>query len=401
MRNRSVSMSVRGRNWTGLFALVTLGIATSVALPCLGISDAAAEEVVPTKFHAYIFRKGPQISQLVLRKKKIPLYAVAGKDGERTPFVYLEGRLKMKDWSLVFFAPRFESQQSPNQGQFRISVPLYSDKTVLEISAVTPLGQVYKEPVHIVLRAGTVQALQGTSSTPEKEAATLRKARWSLIGRLAQSVAAYSVDDVDLGKNSGGAALTGGASAELRWQGGKKEGQNWTWSGSLNIEGMRQLILSETFLLPGAYGRVFLGREKEKWRVGPFLQAGIRKSAIFVVESESVAKNLTPLRPGFGLGGVAVYKASNSLGLSALGLLRYDLGTSGGTQLPNPVDGNFSFEFGFGMVATLSERVFLEGRVRAVQDNASWKAATPSSIGDTSRFSTNFAMIDVGFGYRL
>jgi hypothetical protein len=225
-----------------------------------------------------------------------------------------------------------------------------------------------------------------------------RPAEWSMIGRIAQSIVAYTVDDKDLNNNSSGAALVGLVSAELRWRGPRAAGQKWTWSGSANFEMIRQIVLGTEFLMPRGYVRGFYGQETGRWRLGPFLQVHAGESGIFIVDGSTSARKAKVGRVGGALGMVAVYRPAGGLALSALGLVRMDTG-GGDAVLPNPLSSSMGFEAGFGTVFFLSPRMLLEGRLRALSESYKWQAAG-AGLG-TSSMSNLFLIIDVGLGYKF
>jgi hypothetical protein len=237
-----------------------------------------------------------------------------------------------------------------------------------------------------------------------------RKPEWSLLTRVAQAVAAYNSFDPDTidpesgnrGQTGSGAALVAFFSSELRWRGGKEAGQKWTLSGSLNFEMIRQIVLGETFFLPRGYARLFYAKEEGRWRIGPFFQIQGGSSGMFVAQDTTLAKIATLTQFGAGVGGVAVWRPSQGLGLSALALLRYDSGgspnyssKSTGT-FPSDISGGISWEAGFGVVTGLSERWYFEGRLRGLQESKKWTGTFgQGSLTDT------YIIIDVGLGYRF
>ena len=223
-----------------------------------------------------------------------------------------------------------------------------------------------------------------------------RPESWGIF-RLAQSVVAYNTEDRDSGVIGSGAALVGVASAEYRWRGGRPAGRSWMLSGSVNIEMIRQVVLDTEFIMPRGYARLFYTRGTHEWRAGPFLQLGYGQGGVFVALDSTNAIRTKVTRPSAGLGGVAVYKASPSLALSALALVRADKGGSS-SQLPNPLGTDLGFEAGFGVVASLSERFMLEGRIRGQLEKFSWR---PAAGGDSSFVSNTYIIIDVGAGIRL
>jgi hypothetical protein len=225
-----------------------------------------------------------------------------------------------------------------------------------------------------------------------------RGSDWWIIGRGAEAVVAYTTDDKDLKSKSAGAALVTVFSSELRWRGGKSKNQVWTWSGSLNLEVIRETILGATSTLPRGYARVFYGKESGLWRAGPFLQVQGGQSGIFLIESPTKSRSGKVSRTGVGAGGVVVYRPAPTLGLSGLALMRVDSGGES-SVLPNPLLSSLAFEAGFGMVFSLSSSMMIEGRLRALQENYQWAPASGgaemSSIGNT------FIIFDLGLGVRF
>jgi hypothetical protein len=225
-----------------------------------------------------------------------------------------------------------------------------------------------------------------------------RAPEWWLIGRGGQAILAYTFDDKDLHGNSSGAGVVGFLSAEARWRGGKKANQKWTWSGSLNLELIRQQVLGTLFQLPRGYARVFYGQETGRARIGPFLQFNAGRSGVFLVQDSTRARKAVVTREGIGAGAVVTYRAAQNVGLSALAVLRREMGGAA-AQLPNPLNPSLGFEAGFGSVLNLSPDWLLEGRLRALYESYSWKPAAggaqDSSMGNT------FIILDLGLGYRF
>ena len=229
-----------------------------------------------------------------------------------------------------------------------------------------------------------------------REEKSSRNSEFWVLARFAQSVVAYTIDDQDLAINASGAALAGAYSIEGRWRGPKKPMQTWTWSGSINLEALRQTVLGTTFTLPRVYARVFYGNERNRWRVGPFLHFQTGKSGIFIAESATQARSGTVSRVGLGLGGVAVYRPVPTLGLSLLAMIRND---SGGTSsaIPSPLSSSMAFEAGFGAGLALGPDTMLEGRIRALQESFQWTA----TAGGQSSLSNLFLLIDLGIGLKF
>jgi hypothetical protein len=248
-------------------------------------------------------------------------------------------------------------------------------------------------------KAQTVEAERSYDEryAPEPEE---RPAEWFVIGRVAQAVAAYSNHDGNTGLDASGAAFVGLFSAEVRWRDRKRKGQVWTLSGSLNFELIRQAVLDTDFSLPRAYGRVFYGREYGKARYGGLFQLNAGYSAVFLSQGVTAAKRGKVLRKGFGVGGVATYRASQALFLSALGLVRLDSGGHDPAVTDNPLETTMGWEAGFGIVLGVSERLSLEGRLRGLQETFRWKPSRAGATSD-STLSDTFVIIDVGLGWKL
>ena len=226
-----------------------------------------------------------------------------------------------------------------------------------------------------------------------------RPSEWSLIGRLAQAVVAYSATDQDTGLASSGAALVGVYNAELRYRARKLLNQKWTWSGAVNFELIKQSVLDTDFTLPRFFGRVFYGKESGNWRYGPFLQLGAGKAGIFVVQSSASARQATVSRTNFGLGGFASYRAAPNFLLSGLLLLRMDSGGDAPNAIPNPLSNSIGFEGGFGVGVNLNTKLSLEARLRAIQETYAWQ---PAKVGlPNSSLTDLFIILDVGLGYRF
>jgi hypothetical protein len=231
----------------------------------------------------------------------------------------------------------------------------------------------------------------------QRELLRPRKASWSIIGRLAQSVVAYNVLDRDADVSSGGSGVVGFVSSELRWQGGKDVGQRWTWSGALNFEMIRQNVLNKLFSMPRFYGRLFYAKESGQLRAGPFIQASYGKSGIFIVQGEAEAKTAKVTRESVGAGYVVVYRPTPRMGLSVLGSIRLDMGGDA-SVLPNPLLSSMGYEAGFGMTLGLNSRIFLEGRLRLLEENLKWR---PAIGGEPSYMRNVYILLDGGIGYRF
>lgn len=233
---------------------------------------------------------------------------------------------------------------------------------------------------------------------------------WLLL-RGAQAIAAYTQDILHNGTdlsgnpqerriNVTGSALVNMGSAELRWRAPRAPSNSWLLSGSLNGEIIRQTVLGTDYWLPRFYTRVFYTTGKSPWRVGPFLHFQYGTSSIFYVVDRNVAPVYRLNRMGVGGGGVAVYQASDSVGLSALVLIRYDLGTAVTEITTGSIAGTLAWEAGFGVALGLSARWMLEGRIRALMEPASWPSGSTTSPKDNS-FQTTYILVDLGVGFRF
>lgn len=221
----------------------------------------------------------------------------------------------------------------------------------------------------------------------------------SLIGRLAQSVAAYSVNDTQRSAQNSGAALVAFASVELRWRLPRPVGRAWLWSGSLNLEAIRQTVLGTTFVMPRGYVRLFYTRrERSRWRVGPFLHASAGQGGVFITDNTTDTVKTKVSRTGLGGGAVAVYEAAKSLHFSVLGLLRMDFGGSSSDLSNETLKSKMGFEAGFGTVLGLSPSWLLEGRLRVQQEPYSWVNKNDSNL---SSYTATFVLMDIGLGYRF
>ncbi len=266
----------------------------------------------------------------------------------------------------------------------------------------TPTGQEWSKYKAFTVKADAMPWLKFAAGASvvideEKEIREERKSEFSVIGRLAQSVAAYSSEDKDLGTQSSGAALVGVYSAEVRWRGGKNAGQKWTFSGSLNFELFKQVVLNQSFGLTKISGRLFYGKETGQWRAGPFLHYGMNKTGVFIAKSATTSRNAVVSRSAPGLGGYAVFRPAQAISLSAIFMLRMD-GGSTAPEIPTPIASSMGWETGFGMVLGISPSMFLEGRLRAINESTKWEAANGKG---TSFMSTTFILGDVGVGYRF
>ena len=97
---------------------------------------------------------------------------------------------------------------------------------------------------------------------------------------------------------------------------------------------------------------------------------------------------------------MAVYQASDTVGLSALVLIRYDLGTAVAEITTGSITGTLAWEGGFGVALGLSSRWMLEGRIRALMESASWPSGSTTSTNPSS-FQTTYILVDVGVGFRF
>jgi hypothetical protein len=232
---------------------------------------------------------------------------------------------------------------------------------------------------------------------PETESASRPGEVW-LLARVSQSVVAYSAQDQDSGQRASGAAMVGIYSAELRARARQAPEQPWSFSGSLNFEAIRQIVLGTDFFLPRVYARAVYGKSQGHWRLGPMLQLNANACGIFVVDSATTARQAKVFRFGTGLGGAGTYQASPSVLLSLLGLLRVDSGGSS-PGLPNPLQTSLGYEMGFGTAVNLSSRTIFEGRARAIYESYSWRP----QAGGTTNSSLNdlYIVLDVGLGFKL
>lgn len=231
----------------------------------------------------------------------------------------------------------------------------------------------------------------------EEDESKPRPPEWWILGRMAQSVVAYSAQDQDSGVNGSGAALAGLYSVELRWRAGKQVGQQWVPSAAVNFEMIRQSVLSTDFSLPRFNGRFFYGKERGNWKLGPFAQLGFGQSGIFIVQSETSALTATVTRLSLGLGGSALYRPAPSFALSALGLIRMDTGGSSPT-LPSSLSSSIGYEIGFGAGVSLGPALLLEGRLRVLSEAFKW---TPANGSGTSSLTDTFIILDGGVGFKF
>jgi hypothetical protein len=231
-----------------------------------------------------------------------------------------------------------------------------------------------------------------------KELSETRSSEWSVLGRVAQAVAAYSGEDKDLNRPSSGSGGGGFVSAALRSRGGRSPEQRWTWSGSLNFEMIRQNVLNELFQMPRFYGRLFYAKEEGQWRAGPFLQLYTGQSGVFIVTGSTSARKGTVSRKSIGAGGVVVYRPTPSMSLSGLLTLRMDTGGDAGVT-PTALNNTLGYEAGFGSVLGLSQKLFLEARLRALKESLEWNPTNGGS--QASYYNTLFIILDLGVGFRL
>ncbi len=227
------------------------------------------------------------------------------------------------------------------------------------------------------------------------------KSSFSVIARAAQALGTYAVEYRGTTSfNASAAPLIGVFSLEGRWKAARRSRKKWQLSGSVNLELVRPNYLGEVLDLFRGYTRVFFMRVNGRWRYGPFAHVSYGKGGIFVADSQNSVVDIkvktTVTRLGLGAGFAAVYQASRRMYFSMLLMGRYDLG--GTSDQTGNIDGNMGFEAGFGVVLGLSEKIFMEGRVRAQQENFQW--TDPTSTGK-SKFSQTFAIIDFGVGYHF
>lgn len=246
------------------------------------------------------------------------------------------------------------------------------------------------------------KALKGVSRIATLEAEWWKErdvpAGVMIIARGAQSITSYESTDTSSGSSttSSGAALSGAGSLELRWWAGKAKNALGMFSGSFNAELLRQTVLSQTFNLPRAYTRLFYTMGTPQWRAGPFIHAHYGQGVIFIVKNNTTASSATVTRYGGGAGGVAVYKPTPTLGLSLLGMLRYDMG--GSSSFTGNIDPTLGWEFGFGVVFDLTTWLQLEGRTRAQRETYEW---TPSGASSKSSMINTFIIFDFGVGLKF
>ncbi|MCC7441552.1 MAG: hypothetical protein IT285_07965 [Bdellovibrionales bacterium] len=273
----------------------------------------------------------------------------------------------------------------------------WGERSVFQVNASAIPGPAVEKVVEYVER-------QADGSVAPTEAAfiedpkAVRKAEWSAIFRGAQSIVAYTANDVDSNVNASGAAVVGMLGAELRWRGPKSTHQRWTWSGALSFESLSQTVLGTQFNLPRLYGRVFYGREFGRWRFGGFAHLALGEAGIFIVQGSTEAVRTRVVRQGYGLGGMGTYRASDTLFLSTILMLRLDTGGES-DDLPNALTDSLGIELGFGLSLNLSKKFFAEGRLRLLTEDYRWAAATAPDA--QSSLSTAFVILDLGVGYRL
>jgi len=232
----------------------------------------------------------------------------------------------------------------------------------------------------------------------EQEEKVARLPEWSVLGRLGQAIIAYSGLDKDTGAQPSSSGIVGFISAEVRWRGAKAIGQKWTWSAAMNFEMIRQTVISTTFQLPRFYGRVFYGKEEGKTRIGPFLQLGYGQSGLFIVDTPTSARTESITRQSIGLGGAIIYRTSPTFSISALLLLRRDMGGTA-SIIPNPLKGTMSTEAGFGVWLGITRSMGLEGRVRLLQEKFAWDPA--GTYSDDSYLNNTFVIMDVGLSFKF
>ena len=303
------------------------------------------------------------------------------------PVARLEGKLERDGVTLLSKVVKiFKAENGKFDFSFR--VPLKSEVTTVNLSAIGPSGEVEETEIWIKYPGWKTMNSKDQGAPSE----------FWLIGRVAESVVAYAFDDPDLKNKASGAAVVGFISAEGRYRRGRRPSEKYTLSGSVNFEMIRQTVLGTDFNLPRGYARGFYTMGEENLRFGPFLQLQAGKSGIFEVVNETTAKKFTVMRYGFAIGGVGVLRSTQTVALSARGLIRMDFGGSD-PQLPNPLVASIGYELGFGVVVGLTPRIMLEGRLRNLQESYAWKPAVGGSTNSTN--SNSFILLDVGVGYKL
>jgi|GEM_PF-6779158 len=359
-----------------------------------------------------ILTKGKYIRDMAFKGTTAPIHLVQSQPGTE-PVAVIEGRFPRFGWNLVFDTYAVFTPQ-PGKDSFRVSIPIGDDITVVKVTAVGPKGDTEIEKFFIQVAGGRkalLEFLLGKKQELEEDDKSSRPADWSLLARAAPAVGSYRYGEPDANGSptSAGSFTTVAFSSELRWRGPKSAGQHWTWSGSLNLEVLSQTILGKAFTMPRYYGRVFVGREVDKWRLGPFLQIHGGPSTVATVDPTQVTFRAgTVNRKGGAIGGVAVFRPAPSMGFSGLLLFRLDTGgiippctpgLIGCTSTVLSAKSSLGWEAGFGIVIGLSTKLYLETRIRALYEKVSWTPANGSTL--PAFVSNTYAIFDVGLGYRF
>lgn len=228
---------------------------------------------------------------------------------------------------------------------------------------------------------------------------TERPPEWWIIGRYAQALSAYNSLNRDTSLAGSGAAIVSQGNLELRFRARKEVGQIYTLSGALNVEVLQRSILGSGFTLPRANVRVFVSREFERWRIGPFVQVGVGMSNIYILTSSISAIQAVVLRQNVGVGAFTTYRFNKRLMLSGILMPRVDFGGSS-SILPNALVPTFGIEGGFGVGVSLTDRLAAEARFRVIQETQAWRPAstTATSLSSLSDLSV---LVDLGLGWRF
>jgi len=219
---------------------------------------------------------------------------------------------------------------------------------------------------------------------------------WAIV-RGAQALVVSRVVDQDFGQQANTDSLVSFLTTELRWKAPGYLFGDWSLSGSLNFELLRQSVLGESTSLPRFFGRAFVTRSfAPKWRVGGLFHAAYGQGLVYTFASSTSANLATFERMSGGLGPVVIYGVSDRFYLSGIALARMDLASSV-DSLPSEVQSELGFEFGFGATYNLGERLLVEGRGRIIQEGYRCTAGN----GSESSINNLFLFFDLGLGYRF
>lgn len=233
-------------------------------------------------------------------------------------------------------------------------------------------------------------------------------ASFYLLGRGSLMTVNFDLNDLNGSPISESASISL-VSLELRARAPRAAGNPWLFSGSLNAEVIKQTLIDVTQYVPRIYLRAFYTYRKDsRWRIGPFIHFQYGVGGVMTVEPRPAPINYEVQsakisRLGVGLGGVAVYQASQTLYFSLISMARMDLAGSS-ERIDTDILATTGGEFGFGVVFSLSKRWVIEARARVIIEKYRWNEGTGSggvSAGAESEMINTYQGLDLGVGFRL